>query len=114
MSIPSGWEEVNILFYPFPQPLQGGYGKAGGAQACCVQWAGKVVSWRRFWSTTVKGECVLASTKSGNFPSCGTGGLKRCLPHLKCLLSKPACTGGICPSKPGGVLGELQLVHNQP
>uniref|UniRef100_A0A8B9E219 Uncharacterized protein n=1 Tax=Anser cygnoides TaxID=8845 RepID=A0A8B9E219_ANSCY len=49
MSIPSGWEEVNILFYPFPQPLQGGYGKAGGAQACCVQWAGKVVSWRRFW-----------------------------------------------------------------
>lgn len=32
VSIPGGWEEVNILLYHFPQPLQGGYGKAGGAQ----------------------------------------------------------------------------------
>lgn len=80
----------------------------------CVQWAGKVGSQRGFWSTTVKGECVLASIKSGNFPSWGTGGFKRYLPHLKCLLSKPACAGGICPSKPGGVLGKLHLVHNQP
>lgn len=63
------------------------------------------VSLRHFQSMTkVKAECVPASIKSRSFPFCGNEGLKCYLPHPKCLLSKPACTTGICPPKSGGVL----------
>lgn len=118
-NIVSRLKEINIFFYPLvPSHFKGIVEKLRGPKPADYFLVCKKSSSSEFETFSeyhkVKAECVPASTKSGNFPSCGNGGFKRYLPRLKCLLSKPACTSGICPPKSAGVLGKNQLLHNQP